>query len=120
WRSGRTGNRLGVFGIVQALAKALDALRHVAHQIRNLAASAEQEKDDDRQDQNVPNAEATHGTLLFPVVWGETVLVKDPSGLNTQDGAQKCPVIFNKSADQDFTFAPEGCCQRSEALLNRL
>ena len=53
----RTGNGLGVLRIVQALAKALDALGDVAHQVGNLAAAAEQQQRDDRQNQNVPDAQ---------------------------------------------------------------
>src|SRR5258706_16437838 len=86
-RAGRTRNRLGVLRIVQPLAKALDALGDVAHQVRDLAATTEQEQRDDCQNKNVPNAEATHETLLLPRLnapkWlarRKAVLLKDPSG----------------------------------------
>jgi hypothetical protein len=53
-------------GLVQPLPKTFDALGHVAHQIGNLAAPAEQENGHDHKDQDVPDAERTHDFLLRP------------------------------------------------------
>src|SRR5579862_2699805 len=51
---------LGILRRVQAFAEAADALGEIAHQIGQLAAAAEQQQHDRRQDQNVPDAQATH------------------------------------------------------------
>src|SRR5580698_4970425 len=56
-------HRLGLFRrlviVLHAFLEGLDALRDVAHQIRNLAA-AEQQQDDCDHDDPVPNAKRTH------------------------------------------------------------
>src|ERR1700716_2846168 len=49
--------------VLHALLERLDALRDVAHQIRNLAA-AEQQQDDCDHDDPVPNAKRTHPATL--------------------------------------------------------
>src|SRR6266702_1932646 len=68
-RRGRRGRvldglgRLGLVGdlvvVLHALLEGLDALRHVAHEIRNLAAAEHQTDHCDHQDP-VPNAKRTH------------------------------------------------------------
>src|SRR5690606_29482442 len=50
--------RLGIL-VVHALAEILDALGHVAHQLRNLAASKEQQNHDE-YDEPVPDRKGTH------------------------------------------------------------
>ena len=58
------GYRMFLVGLVQSLAEAADAFRHIAHQIRQLAASAKQEKGHDRENEYVPDAQRTHDCLL--------------------------------------------------------
>src|SRR3984957_15567475 len=52
-----------LFIVLHALLEGLDALRDVAHQIRNLAAT-EQQQDDCDHDDPVPNAKRTHPATL--------------------------------------------------------
>src|SRR5690349_17206340 len=59
-------DHFGLFLFGQALLEAIDALAEVAHQIRDLAPAAKEHQRDHRQDQNMPDAEATHGILLTP------------------------------------------------------
>src|ERR1700693_4503449 len=49
--------------VLHALLEGLDALRNIAHQIRNLAAT-EQQQDDCDHDDPVPNAKRTHPASL--------------------------------------------------------
>src|SRR5215216_7103703 len=51
-------DRLLVLG--HALLEALDALGHVTHDRRDLAAAAEQQEGNGQEDQPVPDAQATH------------------------------------------------------------
>jgi hypothetical protein len=60
----RFGRLFGLLGIVlHALLEGLDALRDVAHQVRNLAAT-EQQQDHCDHDDPVPNAKRTHPATL--------------------------------------------------------
>ena len=49
----------------EALLEAVDALGEVAHQVGNLAAAAEQDQRDRSHQQDMPDAQATHETLLL-------------------------------------------------------
>src|SRR5260370_20474082 len=55
--------------VLHALLEGLDALRDVAHQIRNLAATEQQQDDCDHHDP-VPNAKRTHPATLQTRVAG--------------------------------------------------
>ena len=49
--------------VLHALLEGLDALRDIAHQVRNLA-TPEQQQDDCDHDDSVPNAKRTHPATL--------------------------------------------------------
>src|SRR6185295_8127408 len=51
------------FRILQAFLEALDALREIAHEIRDLALAAEQNRDQHDNDKPVPNAKTAHSLL---------------------------------------------------------
>ena len=60
----KEGDVIAVIVVSHALLEALDALGHVAHQFRNLAA-AEHQKHDHQNDQPVPNRKRTHCMSLL-------------------------------------------------------
>src|ERR1043166_6902632 len=58
------GGLFGLFLFGQALLERFDALGEVAHDVGNLAAPAEQQQADRKQDDPMPNAQAAHAMIL--------------------------------------------------------
>jgi hypothetical protein len=58
------GDHSAVVGLVEPFAEAADAGPDIPHQIRNFAAAAKEEQRGDREYQNVPYAQCTHGNIL--------------------------------------------------------
>src|SRR3546814_4765757 len=57
---------LAVF--LEALLEGVDALSHVAHQLRNLAAAAEQDQDHRQHDEPVPDTTASHSGISLNLI----------------------------------------------------
>src|SRR5205085_3985272 len=60
------GDGVFVVRFVQSLTKTTNPLCDIPHQVRNLAASAEQQERHNRENKYVPDAQRTHESLLVP------------------------------------------------------